>query len=552
MAIFGHAFKSAGSDVASTRGFGPKMSKAAKYSYLIGKEIVGLVQVIPYGLHAALTHGFLPLGKGLQQDLVGGLGQLGQGVGLSDTDELKASNDVGMRSAEEEETLRGDSSDEIGSAVDLNPRNSALQERRGDEASVGLHSSVKVRGAKGRAAGWFPWKSAYSANVVKDLPYGDKEREKLDIFTPSIMDQNRRSASNQKWPVVLFVHGGVWSSGEKWQYSPLGARLAHEGCVAAVISYSLFPDVLATEQSEQVSSALDWVFQNIGHFGGDPNRVTLAGHSSGAHICSLALYHRAKRLLASRASPRMSTDVSVRQPRTFAGLAGVYDIAEHLKFEQWRGVALLSCMTPANGGPEGFPDVSTVRLFESLGAEVGKSERKEDGFEGEPFLGETSEANRVVLGMAEGGQTARSRPWKEWPFSTVVNSALLAGGRLGSSGEIAERKEDENGPESNSHNTVSERGTTDVEGLNRGGEATVRVEDLLPRVLLQSSPGDTTVPIDTTVAFARCLDAIGCRVKNLVYDSLAHPDFIIWPRRFDGEEALGPHIRDLLRVVKGM
>lgn len=241
----------------------------------------------------------------------------------------------------------------------------------------------------------------------------------------------------------------------------------------------------------------------------------------------------------------------MRQPRAFAGLAGVYDIGEHLKFEQWRGVALLSCMTPANGGPDGFPDVSAVRLFECLGAEVGKSGREGSGFEGGPFLGEASETNRVILGMAEGAQPARSRPWKEWPFSTVVDSALLEGGRLGTSGGIAGRKEDGDGLELDSHESLAERGTTHVEGSDRANEPSVQIEDLLPRVLLQSSPGDTTVPIDTTVAFARCLDAIGCRVKNLVYDNLGHPDFIIWPRKFEGEDALGPHIRDLLRIVKG-
>lgn len=44
-------------------------------------------------------------------------------------------------------------------------------------------------------------------------------------------------------PVVVFVHGGVWASGDKWQFSPLGAFLAEEGVVAVLVQYTLYPAV---------------------------------------------------------------------------------------------------------------------------------------------------------------------------------------------------------------------------------------------------------------------------------------------------------------------
>ena len=57
---------------------------------------------------------------------------------------------------------------------------------------------------------------------------------RLDVYVP------KRAGVK---PVVLFVHGGVWASGDKWQFSPLGAFLAEEDVVAVLIQYTLFPGV---------------------------------------------------------------------------------------------------------------------------------------------------------------------------------------------------------------------------------------------------------------------------------------------------------------------
>lgn len=171
MAIFGHAFKAAKSDVAATPGFHPKLGKVKMYSYLILKEIVGMVLVIPYGVHAMLTHRFLPLGEALQQDLVGGLGQLGQVTGLEATRVL---NPDGVPKRKEEAI--NDEAIEIGSPVDLNPWSGSLQKSGLRSSSGGLELAGERGGRNGR--GWFPKKSVYSASVIRDLRYGEKERER--------------------------------------------------------------------------------------------------------------------------------------------------------------------------------------------------------------------------------------------------------------------------------------------------------------------------------------------------------------------------------------
>lgn len=197
-------------------------------------------------------------------------------------------------------------------------------------------------------------------------------------------------------------------------------------------------------------------------------------------------------------------------------------------------------MTPANGGVEHFSEVSAVRLFESLGEQVGKSGGAELALEGGAFLGEATDAMQVILGGCE----REGRPWKEWPFSRVVDSNVVKGGRLSFRGE-----KDEVCSQSDAKSSTDSAGLAGGKPTGASGPG-LQITNLVPLMVIQSSPADATVPIDTSVAFARSLEALGCRVKNLVYDNLGHSEFVIWPRKFEGVEALGPHIRDMLRIVK--
>jgi len=217
-----------------------------------------------------------------------------------------------------------------------------------------------------------------SISTARNLCYGPRERNTLDIYLPAeaeidytaIKDikipnntsktttvvANSKTATNptersmettstrSQLPVVLFCHGGTWATGEKWHYAPLATRLAQAGIVTAIMSYSLYPTAQASEMAEEVSQALTWTFNKVSRFGGDPENITLAGHSSGAQLCAMALLHRAGNPQGNNGVPRNKDDLKrhentsrdSRMPRRFVGMAGLYDIAKHYEYEQGR------------------------------------------------------------------------------------------------------------------------------------------------------------------------------------------------------------------------
>ena len=122
-----------------------------------------------------------------------------------------------------------------------------------------------------------------TVEAVKDIPYvqgeaADPEKQKLDIYRP-------RGAANR--PVLVFYHGGAWVRGDRSQYPFLGSRFAREGYLVVVPSYRLAPKHPHPAQIEDAAAALAWVVRHIAQYGGDPRRITLAGHSAGGHLASL-------------------------------------------------------------------------------------------------------------------------------------------------------------------------------------------------------------------------------------------------------------------------
>lgn len=117
-----------------------------------------------------------------------------------------------------------------------------------------------------------------SVQTALDLAYGPDGRQRLDLYRP---------ASAEPAPMLLFVHGGGWSSGDKRQYAWLGVQLAREGLLVAMTNYRLAPAVQHPQHAQDVAAATAWLYRHGAEYGGDPRRLYLAGHSAGAHLGAL-------------------------------------------------------------------------------------------------------------------------------------------------------------------------------------------------------------------------------------------------------------------------
>lgn len=144
-------------------------------------------------------------------------------------------------------------------------------------------------------------------------PDADLVRHKLDIYVPK---------GRKDFPVLFFVHGGGWNSGEKNLYSKLGELFVKDGFGVVVTNYRLTPAVLHPGHIEDVAGAFAWTFANIAKYGGDPKKIFVFGHSAGAHLVSL-LATDPSYLKAEKRTP---ADV-----RGVISLSGVYVIPHDLK-----------------------------------------------------------------------------------------------------------------------------------------------------------------------------------------------------------------------------
>jgi acetyl esterase/lipase len=96
-----------------------------------------------------------------------------------------------------------------------------------------------------------------------------------------------KKGDQQNQDVIIFIHGGSWSSGKKETYWWLGRNLAKHNVVAAIINYPLAPNATYKEMALASAQAVKWVKDSISAYGGNPNRIFVMGHSAGGHLCEL-------------------------------------------------------------------------------------------------------------------------------------------------------------------------------------------------------------------------------------------------------------------------
>ncbi len=150
--------------------------------------------------------------------------------------------------------------------------------------------------------------------ATRDLAYGDLARQRLDVYEPARAPSG--PAPGRGAPIVVFFYGGAWNSGERADYLFAAEAFASRGMVTVVPDYRLYPEVRYPDFLLDCSKAVAWVARNAARFGGDPQRIYLAGHSAGAYNAAMLTY--APQYLAQQG-------VEAGAIRGFIGLAGPYD-----------------------------------------------------------------------------------------------------------------------------------------------------------------------------------------------------------------------------------
>ena len=126
--------------------------------------------------------------------------------------------------------------------------------------------------------------SSGGVGVSKDILYGDQPSQDLDIYYPKPLAQAMKSQSaiDTSYPMVVFVHGGSWESGNKEQYAFVGQSLAQAGYVTAVVNYRKAPEYVYPDFVEDTAKAIAWSYENATKFHANPERLAVVGHSAGA------------------------------------------------------------------------------------------------------------------------------------------------------------------------------------------------------------------------------------------------------------------------------
>ncbi|OBX22900.1 MULTISPECIES: alpha/beta hydrolase [Bizionia] len=125
-----------------------------------------------------------------------------------------------------------------------------------------------------------------ASRKIKDVAYLKSADTKttmqpaLNVFEP----KNSKAAKN---PVVIFVHGGYWTEGDKNTYGFLGRNFAKSDVVTVIAGYTLSPNANYDSMAKEIAQAVNWTVKNIEKYKGDPEQIYVMGHSAGGHLIAL-------------------------------------------------------------------------------------------------------------------------------------------------------------------------------------------------------------------------------------------------------------------------
>ncbi len=125
-----------------------------------------------------------------------------------------------------------------------------------------------------------------ASKKIKDISYTSNTSNDI-VNAPLLNVFKPRKPSDKLRPVVLFVHGGNWNTGNKDIYGFLGRNFSKQDIVTVIPNYTLSPKADYDTMAKQIAEALQWTQAHIADYGGDAQQIYMMGHSAGGHLIAL-------------------------------------------------------------------------------------------------------------------------------------------------------------------------------------------------------------------------------------------------------------------------
>ncbi len=125
---------------------------------------------------------------------------------------------------------------------------------------------------------------ARNVELVHKATLGDDAFRKLRVYRSRA---DTSDASPNAKPVIIFIHGGSWLSGDPDDYGFVARALVPEGFVTVLAGYRLGDSGKFPAMVTDTAAAFAWTVANIAQYGGDPDMIFIAGHSAGAYNAAM-------------------------------------------------------------------------------------------------------------------------------------------------------------------------------------------------------------------------------------------------------------------------
>lgn len=194
-----------------------------------------------------------------------------------------------------------------------------------------------------------------------DLAYGPRPLNTLDLIQADRVASGGAKGAKGA-PILFFIHGGYWRMLDKSAQTFIAPTWSSRGAMMVIPNYSLAPAVTLGDISLEIVQALAWVWRHASRFGGDPQRIVVAGHSAGGHLTAMAL---------SCLWPKLAPDLPPRMVTRGLAISGLFDLAplqhcEWLQPDIGLNEARIAAWSPASWkAPEGCEAVAVAGEWES-------------------------------------------------------------------------------------------------------------------------------------------------------------------------------------------